>query len=161
MDEKFIFNYAFFHNRPEANAAIQKISEKMGMPVYVLDSKSWAAYRLDKYGIKRYKMTGPIAFLTLMENAEWVLTQSFHGTLFSAMFHKNFWSYRAPSVNKPGDDRAIAILKQLGLADRYQVIDDLPNQNFTKTIDYANTDALISKLRSDAFSSLDKIMNSI
>ena len=29
-----------------------------------------------KYGIKRYKMTGPIAFLTLMENAEWVLTQS-------------------------------------------------------------------------------------
>ena len=161
MDEKFIFNYAFFHNRPEANAAIQKISEKMGMPVYVLDSKSWAAYRLDKYGIKRYKMTGPIAFLTLMENAEWVLTQSFHGTLFSAMFHKNFWSYRAPSVNKPGDDRAIAILKQLGLADRYQVIDDLPNQNFTKTIDYANTDALISKLRSDAFSYLDKIMNSI
>lgn len=161
MDEKFIFNYAFFHNRPEANDAIQKISEKMGMPVYVLDSKSWAAYRLDKYGIKRYKMTGPIAFLTLMENAEWVLTQSFHGTLFSAMFHKNFWSYRAPSVNKPGDDRAIAILKQLGLADRYQVIDDLPNQNFTKTIDYANTDALISKLRSDAFSYLDKIMNSI
>ena len=161
MDEKFIFNYAFFHNRPEANAAIQKISEKMGMPVYVLDNKSWAAYRLDKYGIKRYKMTGPIAFLTLMENAEWVLTQSFHGTLFSAMFHKNFWSYRAPSVNKPGDDRAIAILKQLGLADRYQVIDDLPNQNFTKTIDYANTDALISKLRSDAFSYLDKIMNSI
>ena len=161
MDEKFIFNYAFFHNRPEANAAIQKISEKMGMPVYVLDSKSWAAYRLDKYGIKRYKMTGPIVFLTLMENAEWVLTQSFHGTLFSAMFHKNFWSYRAPSVNKPGDDRAIAILKQLGLADRYQVIDDLPNQNFTKTIDYANTDALISKLRSDAFSYLDKIMNSI
>ena len=72
-----------------------------------------------------------------------------------------FWSYRAPSVNKPGDDRAIAILKQLGLADRYQVIDDLPNQNFTKTIDYANTDALISKLRSDAFSYLDKIMNSI
>ena len=114
-----------------------------------------------KYGIKRYKMTGPIAFLTLMENAEWVLTQSFHGTLFSAMFHKNFWSYRAPSVNKPGDDRAIAILKQLGLADRYQVIDDLPNQNFTKTIDYANTDDLISKLRSDAFSYLDKIMNSI
>lgn len=161
MDEKFIFNYAFFHNRPEANAAIQKISEEMGMPVYVLDNKSWAAYRLDKYGIKRYKMTGPIAFLTLMENAEWVLTQSFHGTLFSAMFHKNFWSYRAPSVNKPGDDRAIAILKQLGLADRYQVIDDLPNQNFTKTIDYANTDALISKLRSDAFSYLDKIMNSI
>lgn len=49
----------------------------------------------------------------------------------------------------------------LGLADRYQVIDDLPNQNFTKTIDYANTDDLISKLRSDAFSYLDKIMNSI
>lgn len=51
MDEKFIFNYAFFHNRPEANAAIQKISEEMGMPVYVLDNKSWAAYRLDNRNI--------------------------------------------------------------------------------------------------------------
>ena len=161
MDEKYIFNYAFFHNRPAANAAIQKISEEMGLPVYVLDSKSWAAYRLDKYGIKKFPTTGPIAFLTLMENAEWVLTQSFHGTLFSAMFHKNFWSYRAPSVNKPGDDRAIAILKQLGLMDRYQVIDELPNQDFSNAIDYEDTDELILKLRSTAFSYLDEIMNNI
>lgn len=161
IDEKFIFNYAFFHNRPEANAAIQKISEEMGLPVYVLDSKSWAAYRLDKYGIKMFRTTGPIAFLTLMENAEWILTQSFHGTLFSAMFHKNFWSYRAPSVNKPGDDRAIAILEQLGLTERYRIIDELPSQDFSSTINYTNTDELILNLRSTAFSYLDEIMNNI
>lgn len=161
INEKYIFNYAFFHNRPEANEAIHKISEETGLPVYILDSKSWAAYRLDKYGIKKFPTTGPIAFLTLMENAEWVLTQSFHGTLFSAMFHKNFWSYRAPSVNKPGDDRAISILRQLGLIDRYQIIDELPNQDFLKGIDYENTDDLILKLRETAFSYLDEIMSNI
>lgn len=69
--------------------------------------------------------------------------------------------YRKELAEFASKHKVIAILKQLGLADRYQVIDDLPNQNFTKTIDYANTDALISKLRSDAFSYLDKIMNSI
>ena len=52
--------------------------------------------RLDKYGIKRYKMTGPIAFLTLMENAEWVLTQSFHA---STKYRMPFSGTRRPRNN--------------------------------------------------------------
>lgn len=151
IDEPFIFNYAFFHNRPNANLAIQRISEELKLPVYVLDSKSWAAYRLDKYGIKKFGMTGPLAFLALMANAQMVLTQSFHGTLFSALFHKQFWAYRAPSFQKIDDDRATAILAQLGLSDRYQVIDDLPNIDYKKQIDYSLTDEYISNLRNKAF----------
>lgn len=158
INEPFIFNYAFFHNRDEGNKAIQKISEITGLPVYTLDLKSWAFYRLDKYGIKRYKKTGPIAFLELMSQAELVLTQSFHGTLFASMFHKQFWSYRGPVIHSKDDDRAIAIMNQLGLSDRYQIIDELPQMDFMKKIDYAKTDLLIEELRQNAFAYLDSFM---
>lgn len=158
LDKPFIFNYAFFHNRPEANRAIQKISEELKMPVYIMDTKSWHFYHMDRYGIKCYESTGPLAFLTLMYNASLVLTQSFHGTLFASLFHKQFWSYRAPAIKKIDDDRATAILDQLGLRDRYVVIDDLPQMNFRKSIDYSNTDVLISNMRNKAFEYLDNIM---
>ena len=158
IEEPFIFNYAFFHKNPQANTALQKISKEMGMPVYVLDMKSWHTYRLDKYGIKCFEKTGPLAFISLMANAELVLTQSFHGTLFSALFHKQFWSYYAPTEKKNSDDRAIAIMKQLGLSDRYVVIDDLPKMDYLKKIDYSNTDKLISALREKAFEYIESFL---
>ncbi|MGN1131304.1 MAG: polysaccharide pyruvyl transferase family protein [Ruminococcus sp.] len=158
IEEPFIFNYAFFHNNPQANTALQKMSKEMGMPVYMLDMKSWHTYRLDKYGIKCFEKTGPLAFISLMANAELVLTQSFHGTLFSALFHKQFWSYHAPIIKKKDDDRATAIMKQLGLSDRYVVIDDLPNQDYLKKIDYSNTDKLINDLREKAFKYIESFL---
>ncbi len=158
ISEKYIFNYAFFHNREDANNAMKQISEEMGMPVYVMDTKSWTIYHLDKYGIKAYDHTGPLAFLTLMQNAELVLTQSFHGTVFAAMFHKNFWSYRNPIVGNNTDDRATAILNQLGLINRYVVIDELPKMDYLEKIDYSSTDKNIEKLREEAFSYIDSFM---
>ncbi len=159
IEGKYIFNYAFYHNRDDANAAMKRISEETGMPVYVMDTKSWTLYHLDKFGIRAYKQTGPLAFLTLMQNAELVLTQSFHGTVFAAMFHKTFWSYRNPYAGKRSDDdRATAILDQLGLRDRYVVIDDLPDMDYMAKIDYTDTDAKIEKLREDAFAYIDSFM---
>ena len=124
-----------------------------------MDTKSWYSCRLDKYGIKKFSMTGPLAFLALMNKAEMVLTQSFHGTLFSALFHKQFWSYRAPSINKIDDDRATAILKQLGVSDRYKVIDDLPKINYMEQIDYSLTDELVAKLRDKSFDYIKSFLN--
>lgn len=158
IKEKYIFNYAFFHNRPEANKALQQISKKTGMPIYVLDIKSWAVYHLDEYGIKPFCMTGPRAFISLMQNAELALVQSFHGTVFAAMFHKQFWSYRAPSIKKITDDRATAILDQLGLRHRYVVIDELPKMDYMEKIDYSKTDERIERLRKEAFEYLDSFM---
>ncbi|WP_034451986.1 polysaccharide pyruvyl transferase family protein [Butyrivibrio sp. AE2032] len=159
IEEKFIFNYAFYHNREDANEALMRISKETGLPIYVMDTKSWNIYHLDKYGIKAYKQTGPLAFLTLMDKAEMVLTQSFHGTVFASMFHKPFWSYVTPKeMNRSDDDRATAILDQLGLRDRFVVIDDLPKMDYMKKIDFSETDVKVEKLREDAFAYIDSFM---
>ncbi len=158
IKEKYIFNYAFYHNRKKTNIALQKISDKVGLPIYVMDIKSWAIYRLDKYNIKKYPKTGPLAFLGLMKNAQLVLTQSFHGTLFSALFNRCFWSYNWEEMTHGEDDRATAILEQLGLNERYQMIDDLVNMSVMEPIDYEECNKNIGQLRQEAYDYIDSFM---
>lgn len=158
IKEKYIFNYAFYHNRSETNEILQKISEKTNMPIYVMDYKSYDYYKLSKYGIKKYEMSGPLAFLGLMKNASLVMTQSFHGTLFSALFNRNFWSYDYEGQHNPEDDRAIAILDQLGLKERYQMVDDLLKLDIMEKIDYEPVNKRIEEFRKISFEYIDSFM---
>lgn len=156
---KYIFNYAFYYDRPETNRIIQRISQETGMPVYTIDLKSHAIHHLDRCGIKRYDYTGPLAFLGLMKNASLVLTQSFHGTLFSSLFNRNFWSYNWVGMHNPDDDRATAILEQMGLMDRYQMIDDLKNnKNIMAPIDFNPVNKRIEDMRAYA---MDYLVDSL
>ena len=66
IQEEYIFNYAFYHNRIDTNIILQKISQETGLPIYTIDFKSFAMYRLDKFGFRRYQSTGPLSFLSLM-----------------------------------------------------------------------------------------------
>ena len=159
VKEKFIFYYAFSYEKDSNNQIIQQISEKTGLPVYVIDAKSWGVNRLDRFGIKLYHKSGPLAFLELMKNAQLVITQSFHGTVFASLFHRNFWSIRNRVVVNKEDDRATSIMNQVGLLDRYQVIDDLVNIDLFQEIDYESVDRNIERLRKDAYSYIDKFMN--
>ena len=158
IEGKFIFNYAFYHNRPETNAILQKISEKTGMPIYVIDYKSYDYYKLSRYGIKRCSMSGPLAFLGLMKNASLVLTQSFHGTLFSSLFNRNFWSYNWKEAHNPDDDRAMAILEQLGLEDRYKMIDELLDIDLFTPVDYETVNEKIANFRAISYQYIDSFM---
>lgn len=155
----YIFNYAFYHDRPETNKAIQKISKRTGMPVYTIDFKSWAIYKLSDYGIEKYEHSGPLAMLALMKNAKLVLTQSFHGTLFSALFKRKFWSYHNPVIINKNDDRATYLMSQLGISERYVTIDDLPERaDLMDDIDFEPIEQKIIELRKKAFEYIDEFM---
>lgn len=156
--EKYMVYYAFYYNNEHNDEILQKLSEKMNMPIYIIDRKSWAINKLDKYGIKLYEKSGPIGFLELMENAEISLVQSFHGIIFSALFHKTFWSLRNQTIKNPDDDRAKVILNQLGLEDRAITYDELLEKDITKKVDYKDADINIEKLRKKAFEYIESFL---
>lgn len=56
---------------------------------------------------------GPDEFLNLIRNAEYVFTSSFHGLVFSILYHKQFFT-----SFKTNAQRAESILSSLGLSDR-------------------------------------------
>ncbi len=62
-------------------------------------------------GVPRKLDVGPKQFLGLVKNAEFVVTNSFHGTVFSSLYNKQFASVISGSVDK----RRQSLMKQLGL----------------------------------------------
>lgn len=55
----------------------------------------------------------PIEFISLIENAEFVFTSSYHGLVFSLIFNKEFYASFAKNSN-----RAVTLLSELNLTDR-------------------------------------------
>lgn len=78
----------------------------------------------------------PLDFVQLIANAEFVCTDSFHCTVFSTIFHKQFVTfYRFLNTNSDSrNSRIDSILNLLGLEDRLYN-GNLTSQMFSK-IDY-------------------------
>lgn len=86
----------------------------------------------------------PQDWIALIRDASFVVTDSFHATVFSIIFHKPFLSI---CNHERGADRFISLLKPLGLLDR--LVDDI-SQNLdilSQPIDWDKVDKLLDNQR--------------
>lgn len=155
---KYILFYAFSYANDHNNKLLAQVSRKYNMPIYIIDNKQWNIYKLEQYGIRLWNHSGPEALLSLMNSAEIVLVQSFHGIVFSALFHKTFWSLRNSSVKNPDDDRARVILRQTGLEDRAICYDQLIETDLTKQVSYEKCDQNMEEMREKAFNYIESFL---
>lgn len=95
----------------------------------------------------------PSEFLNLINNAEYVITNSFHGTAFSIIYKKNFYTVASRTRNS----RIINILNTLGLSNRLLY----ENQEaFSKNpIDYNKVAILLARERQKSLNYLNNIVN--
>lgn len=115
---KYIFLYTV-KCEPEVLKLAKRISNQTGLPVYAI----FNTYRSEGnklYGVKNIYNAGPFDFLNIIQNAEFVLTDSFHGNVFSILMEKEF--YYVSKTNDDGkpvrDDRIDDFLGKIGLLDR-------------------------------------------
>ena len=105
--KKYILTYILEDN-PELTKTVNYLSEKLNLPV------------LSVAKIKRFKRetifkdAGPEDFLKLFKNAEVVVTNSFHGTVFSVLYEKR--NFIVPHLKT--SSRMINLLKTLHLEER-------------------------------------------
>ena len=59
-------------------------------------------------------------FLSLIKNAEYIITDSFHGTIFSLIYRKNFWLLERhdPKEKTSQNSRLYSLIKVVDLQDR-------------------------------------------
>jgi len=153
---KYIFYYAF-HYPHETNKVLKKISKETGMPIITLDAKPWIIRGICLHGFKISPESGPKAFLNLLNFADTVITTSLHGTIFSAIFRKNFW-YLKSKIYNPIDDRATFLLDQLGLKSRFIDLKLLSSSNIHNETDFSICKSNISELRIKAYNYLQKAL---
>jgi len=153
-------DYIFFYGvpfSPKTYDAVADIGRKLSMPVVMLDAKSYI-YRLNFLrGIKLHTGSRPQDYFGLIKNAKLVITTSFHGTIFSTLFKKDFWTITFEGTNKD-DDRVETLLDQLGLKDRFVYLENLDQVDLEKKVDYSGFDERLRPLRERSLEFLDNAL---
>ena len=129
----YIFFYSINYGKEAINMA-KYISQKTKMPVYMMFSTN-KTYGAVVKGIKLFKKnTSPEDFLSAVKNAHLVLSNSFHGTAFSVIYRKPFYSLRVHKNDGSlyEDARIVTLLNKIGLDDRYITFDKIRNSDLTK-----------------------------
>lgn len=154
--EKYILYYSFGFTH-EINRAVKKIAKKIGLPVIMLNVRAWMYKTGFLYGFKYAEHSGPAEFLRYVNDAEMILSNSFHGTVFSALFEKNFW-YLTGSTHNPQDDRAKTMVEQIGIEDRMISVDKIDDCDFGVMPDYKKVRMNLEMLRQTAFTYIDECL---
>lgn len=125
---------------------VKKLSEQTGLKVIFSGGNAGAVLKL---GVGRAQT--PERWLQLMRDAKYVVTDSFHGTVFSALFHRTFFTIVNQGQGAGFNIRMIDFLQGIGLEDR--LFSSLPDEINCSEIDYRESDARLSEkiTRSKAF----------
>lgn len=137
-NEKYILVYAFSGSTHIKELAIN-ISNKTGYKIFWIKS----TYRKNPR-IKYIKLAGPKEFICLFNNAEYIITNSFHGTVFSIVFNKQFFTELLPK-NTGVNSRLENILDMFDLNDR-RVVSTNPDI-IDSRIDYDSVDLKLEEER--------------
>lgn len=105
-------------------------------------------------GIKRKLDAGPREFLSLIKNAEFVVTNSFHGTAFSTIYGKPYVSV----VTGRPDPRMESLLQQIGLSDHLAPPSEISFDRIYRT-DYGAVREKIGRLRMSSLEYLKRAVS--
>ena len=92
---------------------------------------------------------GPEQFVNLVSNATYVCTDSFHGTVFSILYHRIFFTFNRykSSGGDSTNSRLNSILEVCGLLDRKIDSSDSIKESMLSSIDFNGTDEKLALLR--------------
>ena len=121
----------------------KRVQAQHHMPIFCITDKVEAFYHVDKqiYG------AGPSEFLGLFAGAKYVITDSFHGTVFSIIFNKPFSSYIALPKSS---SRILSLLKNLGL-EEHIITHDTLTKDRQFSIQEINVDQRLELLRAKSY----------
>lgn len=124
-------------------------AKEMGLSVVYINDRT---LRKDK-DIIYVEAPAPDVFLTLFANAKAVVTNSFHGTVFSIVFHKNF--FVELDNKKQRNIRVENLLQELNIKHR-----EITNEDIGKTekIDWEYASQVLQVKRSEASDYFDKVL---
>ena len=148
-DSEYILVYQL-HDNKEFNNYVVELSKKVRLPLYRICPNIQSLIRPGK----NIFLPSPGKFLRCFKDAKYIVTDSFHGTVFSILFNKEFIDI-LPS-NKTGT-RIENILKISGITNR--IVDDFKDYTtIEKKIEWKNVNNNISDERIKSIKKLKEVI---
>ncbi len=126
---------------------VKKLKKQTGLKVKVLVGNQNAALQE-----KVFTLVSPQRWLQLIRDAEYVVTNSFHGTAFSLIFHKKFFSVVHGKINEGFNIRTYSILSKLGMQER--MLNSIPDSIDLSSPDYSAADDRLKEITASSLAFL-------
>lgn len=157
--EKYIFCY-FLGNNPEQREFADKIRKITGYKIVsLLHMDEYIKSDINFPDYAPYDI-GPEEFVNLIRNAEIILTDSFHGTVFSVLNGKKFFTFRRFKEGSvlSTNSRMHSLFNLLDLHERFITADEDVEKVLNLEIDYEKVWDRIDKNRKKSYEYLVKAL---
>lgn len=126
VEEKYIFAF-FLGANAEHRKAVNRLAEKTGLKIVTCPFMDEFVEIDMLFGDIRKYDVGPVEFLNLIRGAEYICTDSFHGSVFSILNYKQFLTFNRFDDNEKQsrNSRIDSLFSLLGLE----------NRRYTKSVD--------------------------
>ena len=138
VNEKYILTY-YVEENEEYIKIVNELSRKTNLKVINFE-------KIDRHNYMNFMKSayteGPEEFVRLIKNAEYVVTTSFHATVFSILFHKRFFVV----PHKTTGSRVTDLIDKLHIKNRiYYTVDEF--KNYKEDVDYTESDKILIEER--------------
>lgn len=142
---KYVFVYTLKKDKA-VYEVVRWLAKRLDLKVVAVDQDPFLLYRTDIH----IRDAGPVEFLNLMLNAEFVITNSFHGTAFAVNFGLQFLAVKPET----GTNRIKGFLESVGLGSRF--VNDVNDVelSFGEEIDFAMVKERLNVLRNNTYAYL-------
>lgn len=127
-EEKYILIYVMDYLYEDLIEIAVQFSKKINTKIYMISFKRIADSRVDK----QYIYSTPQKFLSLLYNAEYVVTNSFHGVAFSINFNRQFIAVGKNKYNL----RIESLLRTLNIKKSIYMTNENRPIDYEQVIDY-------------------------
>jgi len=151
--EKYLLMF-LFDNNPLPRIFAEKIANLKGLKLICVSEEILDEKKYDMY----YDM-GPEYFVSLFKYADYVITQSFHGTVLSLLFNKQFLVFdRSEKYELDGLILRISdLLETVGLNDR--IVENLTDFYLPNNINFKECNETLYNERIRSLKYLNKVLN--
>jgi len=152
IEEDYVFSYTLGADKKVLDT-IDELSQRLGLGIVEIYYK-----KNFKNDIININNAGPKEFVGLIKDAKYVLTNSFHGMVFSILNRKNFWVFTRGNMNS----RIYSLLEILGLQDRIidsDKIDEVNKIDISSEVDYNKVYQILEKEKEKSLNFLKQALD--
>lgn len=160
IEDKYIFCYYLGNNKLHREFA-NRLKKETGYKIVALQHLDEYVKDDEEFGdIKPYNV-GPGEFVNLIRNAEYVCTDSFHGTVFSNIYNRKFFTFMRFKANSSmsTNSRITSLLNILGLEDRLISGEEDVLECMNKKIDFNSVNLKIENFKKESLIYLKNALN--
>lgn len=154
VPERYVLVYTLFES-PAIFSLAKKVAKEKGISVLRITKRAYFVSHIE--GISNISDAGPAEFVSIIAGADYVVTDSFHGTAFSVNFGIPFLAIVSSKNNN--NSRMESLLKVVGLSGRMVYEEkEVSSLIYNDNIDFKEIENHIKKARVTSMNFLNKAL---